>query len=305
MTSPSWNNYMAPVLRILSDGDIHQVRTIKEQAADDLQLTAEERAETIPSGELRYRNRCNWALSYLKHAAAVENVTRGSYRMTEAGRTLLANHPDTIQESDLDEIPGYDSRDSWRPNDVRTSQVVSVEPATTEELSPTEQLEDGLARIRADVAQDLLSRLLGNDPDFFERAVVDVLLAMGYGGAEKRCSVIGGTGDGGVDGVIDQDALGLDRIYVQAKRYAQGNNVGRETLQAFVGALQWRNVNRGVFITSSDFTPAAVNFANTVSMRVVLINGQRLTDLMIRYKVGVQTEKVYELPKVDEDFFEV
>jgi len=305
MASPTWNQYMVPILRILSDGEVHLVRDIDEAAADILELTPAEREETIPSGMLRYRNRCNWAVSYLKHATAIEAVKRGKYRITDAGRLLLANHPDVILERDLDEIPGYDSEGSWNGTAGPAQELIDEATAESDELSPTEQLEEGLARVRTEVARDLLARLRGSDPSFFERAVVEVLLAMGYGGAERRGVVIGGTGDGGVDGVIDQDALGLDQIYVQAKRYAEGNNISRETLQAFVGALQWRNVNRGVFFTSSDFTKGAKDFADTVSTRIILINGRRLTDLMIRYKVGVQTESVYELPKVDEDFFEV
>lgn len=295
---------MVPVLRVLLDNEVHSVKDIREAAANLLSLTPSQREETIPSGMLRYQNRCNWAISYLKHASAISAVSRGQYRITDAGRSLLSAHPDELLEHDLDEVPGYDSESSWGSSTRQAVIVTHDETLEVDDLSPTEQMEQGLSRTRAEVSSDLLARLRASDPSFFERAVVDVLLAMGYGGAEGRGTVVGGTGDGGIDGVIDQDALGLDQIYVQAKRYSEGNNVGRETLQAFVGALQWRNVNRGVFITSSDFTKGAVDFANSVSTRIILVNGRRLTELMIRYKVGVQVEKTYELPKVDEDFFE-
>jgi restriction system protein len=150
----------------------------------------------------------------------------------------------------------------------------------------------------------LLTRLRSSDPGFFEEAVVKVLLAMGYGGTEQRGKRIGGTGDGGVDGVIDQDALGLDQIYVQAKRYADGNTIGRETIQAFIGALQGFGATRGVFITSSTFTANARDYANAISTRVILIDGQRLAQLMIKYRVGVQVKQSYEVVEIDEDFFE-
>ncbi len=312
MASPTWPSYMAPVLRVLSDGQVHVLRDIREAAAKDLSLTPGQRDETIPSGELRYRNRCNWAVSYLKHAVAIEPVSRGKYRITEDGRGLLARHPHGIVEADLEEVPGYHRKDSWAKSvSASSGDVASSEPGARFDaadpdvsvLAPVERIEQAVEAMKAEVSEELLTRLRGNDPDFFERAVVAVLLGMGYGGADKRGKVIGGTGDGGVDGVIDQDALGLDQIYVQAKRYAAGNNVGSEALQAFVGALQWKNVNRGIFITSSDFTPAARHFAETVATRIILINGARLADLMIRYHVGVQVSQTYWIPAIDEDFF--
>ncbi len=306
MVSPSWADYMAPVLRVLSDGEVHRLRDMREAAAEDLGLTPEVRAEELPSGDLRYRNRCNWAVSYLKHAAAVDSVSRSMYRITDEGRGLLARHPDGIVEADLGEIPGYDPKESWNTKTADAQNAGGHDATVTitkASVSPIEQVEQAIDQMRAEVADELLTRLRGNDPDFFERAVVEVLLGMGYGGADRRGQVIGGTGDGGVDGVIDQDALGLDQIYIQAKRYADGNTVGREALQAFVGALQWKNVSRGVFITTSDFTSGARDFARTVHTRIILINGPRLADLMIRYDVGVQAKKTYSIPEVDEDFF--
>jgi restriction system protein len=172
------------------------------------------------------------------------------------------------------------------------------------EVDPIEQIEHGVARVRSEVATDLLVRLREGSPTFFEQAVVDVLLAMGYGGSERRGRPIGGSGDGGVDGVIDQDALGLDQIYVQAKRYAEGNHVGREAIQAFIGALHGFSASRGVFITSSSFTRGAADYARSIPTRIILIDGPRLTDLMIKYRVGVQVSRSYDVVEVDEDFFE-
>lgn len=170
-------------------------------------------------------------------------------------------------------------------------------------FDPVEQIEDGINRIEAEVGEELLERLRDSHPDFFEQAVVELLLAMGYGGTEQRGRRIGGSGDGGVDGVIDQDALGLDRIYVQAKRYKAGNNISRETIQAFVGALHGFGASRGVFLTTSDFTAAAVEYANAVQSRVILIDGDRLVGLMIKYRVGVQVRRTYSTVEVDSDFF--
>ncbi len=171
-------------------------------------------------------------------------------------------------------------------------------------LDPVEQIADGISRIEDEVGIELLSRLRESHPDFFEQAVVDLLLAMGYGGAEQRGTRIGGSGDGGIDGVIDQDALGLDRIYVQAKRYKEGSNIGRETIQAFVGALQGFGATRGIFLTTSAFTPLAITYADNVQSRVILIDGQRLVALMIKYRVGVQVKKTYTAVEIDADFFD-
>ncbi|QDZ15442.1 restriction endonuclease [Humibacter ginsenosidimutans] len=180
-----------------------------------------------------------------------------------------------------------------------------VSTTSSEQVSsPIEQIETGVARIQTDVADDILTRLRGSEPAFFEDAVVRVLLAMGYGGAEQRGRAIGGTGDGGVDGVIDQDALGLDQIYVQAKRYADGNHVGREAIQAFVGALQGRGASRGVFITSSSFTQNARGYAASIPTRVILIDGTELADPMIKHRVGVRVRHTYAVVEVDEVFFE-
>lgn len=181
---------------------------------------------------------------------------------------------------------------------------IELAPGVPQE-NPVELIEAGVDEIKASVAEDLLKRLRESHPDFFEEAVVSLLLAMGYGGAEQRGKRIGGTGDGGVDGLIEQDALGLDQIYIQAKRYAETNTVGRPTVQEFVGALHGKQASRGVFITTSTFTKAAREYADGINnLRVILIDGDRLGKLMVKYKVGVQVEHVYEVVKVDEDFFE-
>ena len=188
--------------------------------------------------------------------------------------------------------------------DKDLERAVRLWVAEGSEQLPDTALDAAMDRINAEVGADLIQRLREGHPDFFEEAVVKLLLKMGYGGAEQRGRRIGGSGDGGVDGVIDQDALGLDRIYVQAKRYADGNTVGRETIQAFVGALHGVGASRGVFITTSTFSSGARQYAENVPSRIILIDSARLVSLMIKYRVGVQVKQSYDVVELDEDFFE-
>lgn len=187
---------------------------------------------------------------------------------------------------------------SASPNPVRP---LVVHESTVE---PLEQIIEGVARLHDEVKTDLIKRIREQTPDFLETAVLELLVAMGYGGTEQKATRLGGTGDGGVDGVIDQDALGLDQIYVQAKRYGQGNTVGRPDIQAFVGALHGMGASRGIFITTSSFSPGAREYASSVSTRVILIDGERLAGLMIKYGIGVQTRDIFTVVEVDEDFFD-
>lgn len=264
-------------------------------------LTDEQRGELLTSGQRRVENRIGWAMSFLARAGALERPRRGSCTITEAGRSLLAKHPNGITEKDLQTIPAF--RDYVPAGRGTKESTDEVESATTA-LDPVEQIEDGIERLKSDVASDILARLRGQDPAFLERSVLDVLVAMGYGGTDGQARHIGGSGDGGVDGVIDQDKLGLQRIYVQAKRYAADNPVGREAIQAFVGALHGRNVTQGIFITTSRFSQNALEYARAIGTRVVLIDGARLADLMISHGVGVQTRATYQIVEVDEDYFE-
>ncbi|WP_026820607.1 restriction endonuclease [Arthrobacter castelli] len=300
---PPWQAFMIPVLQVLSDGRTWARRDLIDAALDVAKITPEQRKVLLGAGDSKAVNRVGWAMSDLFKATAVEKPARATYVMTDVGRGLLKNKPGGISQSDLFEISAYADYERAK----RTKASSSAKPpraADAGELSPLEQIETGVDRIEAEVAESLLSRLRNSSPDFFEEAVVKVLLAMGYGGAEQRGRRIGGTGDGGVDGVIDQDALGLDRIYVQAKRYAAGSNVGVETINAFVGALHGFGAAKGVFITSSAFTASAESYAQSIPTRVILIDGVRLVSLMIKYRVGVQARQSYDVVEIDEDFFE-
>lgn len=290
---PTWDQYMAPALQVLLDGEVHRARDICTSAADLLGVSAEKRLETIPSGQQRYRNRANWALSYLYRAGAAERPVRGHYRITDAGRKLCADHPDGIKEKDLASLDGP----------VPNPPVVDP-PDEPTDLDPVEQVSLGVERLHSAVATDLLNRLHANEPVFFEQAVLDLIMAMGYGGAEGTASRTQLSNDGGIDGIVDQDALGLSRIYVQAKRFALDATIHRPTIQAFVGALHGNQANQGVFITTARFSSGARAYADSVPTRVVLIDGPRLASLMIRYSVGVQVNQTVHIVEVDEDFFE-
>lgn len=306
MSAPTWDQYMAPCLKVMLDGEIHRSRQIVESAVDLLGLTPEQREITIPSGQEQWVNRGNWALSYLTRVGAIERTSRAHYRITDVGRKLLADHPDGITERHLRALSGNENAPhTWKafPSPA-TDSTASSEPEVETKLDPLEQIEAGIARIHADVADQLLTRIMVHEPVFFEQAVLDLLMAMGYGGAEGTATRTKLSNDGGIDGIIDQDALGLSRIYVQAKRYAADNAVGREAIQAFVGALAGHQASQGVFITTSRFARTAVDYANSVATRVILIDGERLTRLMIRYGVGVQVKRTLQIVEVDEDFFE-
>lgn len=305
MSAPTWEEYMAPAIRVLADGEVHRARQIVESAADLLGVSAEDRQVLIPSGQERYRNRGLWALSYLSRVGAIDRPTRGNYRVTDIGRKLLEDHPDGITEKNLRALSGDpNAPHTFKAFPLAERPATPVVAASDPELDPEEQIASGVARINSDVAEQLLTRILEQEPVFFEQAVLDLLMAMGYGGAEGTASRTKLSRDGGIDGIIDQDALGLSRIYVQAKRYALDHAVGREAIQGFVGALAGNQASQGVFITTSRFASTALAYADSVSARVILIDGERLTRLMIRYGVGVQVKQRFEVVEIDEDFFE-
>ncbi len=263
-------------------------------------LTEDQCAVRIPSGEPMWTNRLGWALSYLSHAGAVEHPARGRYVMTQTGQALLRHHPEALTTSDLEALPGY----SW-PDPGRKGSSTQQRATLGDTLvDPTEQVYDGVRRLNDSVAQDLLERLHAQGPVFFEQAVLDLLVAMGYGGTQGAVTRTRLSGDDGIDGIIDQDALGLSRIYVQAKCYDPRGTVSRPDVQGFAGALQGAQASQGVFITTASFSARAREYAERVASRIVLIDGARLASLMIRYGVGVQVRDTIRIVEVDEGFFE-
>jgi restriction system protein len=299
---PTWPELVVPVLTVLSSGETMHRKNLFDEAAEVAGLSPVARAERLTSGGHRYEQRIGWALSHLAKAGWVERPSRGHYVINDAGRKCLRDYPEGFDYALAKVIfaPFWPKKND---SDGTPELQPSIKDAV-DILDPIEQIEDGINRIDEEVGEELLLRLRESHPDFFEQAVVDLLLAMGYGGAEQRGTRIGGTGDEGIDGIIDQDALGLDRIYVQAKRYKAGNNISRETIQAFVGALHGFGATRGVFLTTSAFTPFATSYASNVPSRIILIDGKRLVALMIKYRVGVQVKRTYTAVEIDADFFD-
>lgn len=304
VTMPTWDEFMVPVLRVLADAQILRLRELRAAAIVAAHVPEDQQAELLPSGQSKVENRIGWAASYLNRVGALERPARGQYVITDVGRKLLADHPDGVRESVLRSMAR--AGDEWwvaKASSSRHPETVA-EPTTETVLDPEEQVEEGIGRIHATVAADLLTRLHGQDPTFFEQAVLDLLMAMGYGGAEGKATRTQLSGDGGIDGIIDQDALGLSRVYVQAKRYALDTPIGRPEIQGFVGALHGNQASQGVFITTARFSRGAREYAESVATRVVLVDGERLASLMIHYGVGVQAKRTVQIVEIDEDFFE-
>ncbi|KIP53921.1 restriction endonuclease [Leucobacter komagatae] len=295
-----WPEYVIPTLQVLSDGQSRQRREVFDAVAEHAGVSDDARAETLKSGGTRYEQRMGWVLSHLGKAKWVDRPERGHYVINDAGRAALAKYPQGFDYALAREV----FAPFW-PEKAKTAALASTPVQPSDEISdPIEVIEDAVSRIEASVGEDLLDRLRNSHPDFFEQAVVDLLLKMGYGGAAQRGRRIGGSNDEGIDGLIDQDALGLEQVYIQAKRYKEGNNVGREPIQAFVGALHGFGASRGVFLTTSAFTSGAIDYAKKVQSRIILIDGAKLVDLMIAYRVGVQEKQRFSAVEVDEDYFE-
>jgi restriction system protein len=291
---------MAPALHALADGQEHSVPHLREAISSRFRLTEEDLRATIPSGGLLFANRLHWAITYLYHAGLVARPRRGVVQITQRGREVLAKHPDRV---DVGVLSQFEEFIEFRTPSRRGGQPESTGPDITE-TTPRETVSAAVEEANAAVAVEVLDRVRGREPAFLEHLVLDVLTAMGYGGAAGAAEHLGRSGDQGLDGVIRQDALGLDRIYVQAKRYGQDQSVGRPEIQAFVGALQGTQAGRGIFITTSRFTTEAIAYAERVPARVVLIDGRMLADLMVKHNIGVQDQETYVIKRIDEDFFE-
>lgn len=304
MAIPKWEHFLIPCLRVLENGETLQRRVIVERAATMLGISARDRRETLQSGQRTYANRANWAISHLSKAGAIRSPMRANWEIQDTGLELLRSYPTGMTKDELLSAGSSEYRQFVThqsvPEPVASSVVLSRQDAQT----PLELVEVGRQRNEELVSEELLKRLHENDPVFFEQAVLDLLMAMGYGGSLGQATRTQLVNDGGVDGVIDQDALGLSRIYVQAKRYEMTKSIGRPDVQAFVGALHGVQANQGVFMTTATFSSGAAAYADSVQSRVVLIDGPMLAQLMIRYGVGVQVKRTVHIVEIDEDFFE-
>lgn len=310
---PDYQSLMRPVLVCAAAGETRIGETV-DKLADQLALTPEERAELLPSGkQTRFANRVNWAKAYLSKAGLVENTRRGHFRITPRGQVALADATAAINNAYLDQFKEFqdfkvkvnEADGAASGSAAAPAQVSAPFGAPVDTETPDEALRKAHAAITGALAADLLDRVRKATPAFFERLIVELLLAMGYGGtSEEAGRALGQSGDDGVDGVIDQDPLGVDQIFVQAKRYAEGNNIGAGAIRDFYGALSLKKAHKGIFVTTSAFSQPAVDTARGLGSRIVLIDGLQLSRLMIRYNVGCRDEDVLHLKKVDEDFFE-
>lgn len=306
MTIPDFQTLMLPILRCSEMGEV-RISDVVQSLADKFQLTDDERSELLPSGkQTTFANRAHWAKSYLGKAGLVELTKRAHFKITDRGRNVLANPPKRIDIRFLEQFPEFvQFREASNGTDSTGNDSAVVEAVQASDMTPDEIIRKAHAELDDELGLDLLTRVISAPPEFFERLVVQLLLAMGYGGtASEAGRALGKSGDGGVDGVIDQDALGLDRIYVQAKRYADGNNVGSGAIRDFFGSLDRFKAAKGLFVTTSSFSPSAKETADFLSKRIVLVDGRQLAKLMIRYNVGCRVEETIQLKKVDEEYFE-
>ena len=305
MTIPDYQSLMLPVLTVAAEGEI-RVPAASQIIAERLGLTEAEREEMLPSGKQRLlHNRVHWAKFYMTKAGLIDSPKRGVFVASAAGRDLLATKPARIDVEALKRISAFSDYYSQYTKDavgIENGEVFAA--SSTSDATPEEQIDAAFSLLTTALKADLLARVLEQSPSFFERLIVDLLVAMGYGGShEDAARQLGKSGDGGIDGIIDEDRLGLDRIYVQAKRYAAGSVVGRPEVQGFVGSLVGLGANKGVFVTTSAFSKQALDYAKALQQRVILIDGARLTDLMVEFGVGVRASRVIEVRRLDEDFF--
>ncbi|MBC7255007.1 MAG: restriction endonuclease [Chloroflexi bacterium] len=302
MAIPDFQTLLLPVLRFMGDGQEHSLRETVEVLAQEFNLTQEEREQLLPSGtDSVFDNRVSWARTYLTKAGLLVQTRRGYRQITPLGKEVLARNPSALTVHDLGKFPGFEEFRRSR----ETGQEVSPPPGQPpdSDRTPEEKMGDAYQEIRRNLAEEILQKVKGCSPSFFERLVVDLLVKMGYGGTRYDAGqAVGRSGDGGIDGIIKEDRLGLDVIYIQAKRWE--NSVGSPEIHRFAGALLGKRAQKGVFITTSTFTREAREYANSSGTNIVLIDGETLANLMIDHNVGVAITSTYELKRLDSDYFE-
>ena len=305
MDLPDYQSLMRPVLE-LAEGGEHSIGNAVERIAADLELSEEQLAVMLPSGrQTTFANRVHWAKTYLKKAGLIAYPKRGYFEITERGKAFLQSHPGAISNADLKVFESFVAFQNLSHSDDDSETPPSLPILDTTQATPEEAIENAYGAINNELAAELIERVQNMPPVFFEKLLVQLLIAMGYGGsAEEAGRDLGKSGDGGVDGVIDQDPLGVDQIYIQAKRYADGNNVGSGAVRDFFGALNIKRASKGIFFTTSSFSKGAKDTASALGSRIVLIDGAQLARLMIRYQIGCRAHTTLILKKLDEDFFE-
>jgi len=298
---PEYQEIMLPLLELADDEEEHRFRDAVDELAKDFNLTEEQRNKLLPSGTDKiFRNRVGWAKTYLKKAGLLEYPERGYFKITERGKEVLERDPDKIDYKFLKKFEGF--KEFVTPSKGSEEPTEEIETSSLDDQTPEELIEIGYKTLTDNLAEELLEKIRDSSPEFFEKLVVDLLVKMGYGGSIKEAGeAIGKVGDEGIDGVIKEDFLGLDIIYLQAKRWQ--NTVPRPEVQKFAGALQGKNAKKGVFITTSSFSKNARRYADKIDSKLILINGEKLANLMIKHDVGVSLSSTYIVKDVDSDYF--
>jgi len=298
MTIPDFQTIMLPFLRYLEDGKEHSLRETREYLSNVFSLSEEERKELLPSGQQPvFNNRVGWARTFLGKAGLLSSTRRGYFQITERGQKVLAQNPDKISRKSLRQFPDYHK--AW--GTIKRKKTVG-DDRRPDEITPEESLEAAYQELQEGLAADLLQNIKECSAIFFERLVVDLLVKIGYGGSRKEAGqAIGRSGDEGIDGIIKEDKLGLDIIYIQAKRWEA--TVGRPEIQKFAGALQGQRARKGIFITTSNFSKEALDYVKYLDTKIILIDGERMAELMIDHNVGVSPLASYEIKKIDTDYF--
>lgn len=301
MAIPDFQSLMLPLLKITADGKEHNVHDAVRKFESDFALNDEEKEARIPSGsQTVLMNRTIWARTYLKKALLITDPRRSYFQITQRGLDLLAENPKEININLLKRYSEFLEFSTRRPKEEKTVAVSSQD----EETTPEEQMEIAYQSIRTSLVDQLIEEIIKTSPAFFERLVVDLLFAMGYGGTKRELAqAVGKSGDEGIDGIIQQDKLGLDNIYLQAKKWQAESTIGRPEIQKFVGALHGKHARRGVFLTTAKFSREALDYVTYIDTKVILVDGQRLANLMIDYGVGVSLSTRYEIKTIDHDFF--
>ncbi len=295
---PRYERLMRPLLNFASDGKPHTVAEAFDPIAADIGLSELGKVETLPDGRNRLRHRLEWARTYLKKAGLLTYPRRGAFLITPRGRHMLTTHQEEITNQDLMVFPEFRE---FKSSHGEAGQEVAA--PVSDEVDPEEAIENAHVTLRRTIEADLVEKVKAGSPEFMEQLVIDLLVKMGYGGSRKDAGkALGKSGDGGVDGIINEDPLGLDVVYVQAKRWAD-NPVGRPDIQRFVGALQGHRARKGVFITTSSFSRDAWDYVSKVDLRIILIDGAKLASLMFDYDIGVTHGKEYVAKKIDADYF--
>lgn len=299
---PDYQTAMLPTLRALATGAVRRATEIRDEVAQFFKLTDDELRELVPSGQKTlFSDRVSWALTYMKKAGLLETPKRAHYRITQRGRELLGTNPQRI---DLTVLARYPEFVEWKERSDAPKPIKSPSETTLESVqTPEESLDSAYLALRGTIEADLLDQVKALSPAFFERLVVQLLVSMGYGGSLKDAGkAIGKSGDGGIDGIIKEDQLGLDVIHIQAKRWQ--NTVGRPEVQSFAGSLDGVKAKKGIFITTSSFSPEARAYADKIEKRIVLIDGEHLASLMFEHNVGVTRIAAYDVKRIDTDYFD-